>query len=102
VNGNLLQNNPLVQVHANANWLAGLLRESTGKVFPIKTIITLPAWFIKPELSKQVQKSGVLLLNPKAIASFVNNSRDTMIDEDVHLVAYHLSRYIKGENKITT
>jgi len=37
----------------------------------------------------------VWVLNPKALPVFVNNEPIKLKDEEVHLIAYHLSRHIR-------
>ena len=38
----------------------------------------------------------VWVLNPKALAAFIENEPVCVRDEDLHLAKYHLSRYIRS------
>jgi len=38
----------------------------------------------------------VWVLNPKALPAFLDHEEITMSPEDVSLVNYHLSRYVRG------
>jgi hypothetical protein len=40
---------PVTQVTAGARWLKGLLKESTGKEFPVRPVLLFPGWFVPPE-----------------------------------------------------
>jgi len=95
VNGHVPDRDPLKQVEANANWLRGVLKESTGKVFPIRGVVVFPGWFVD---SQSAKGSAIWVLNPKALESFIPNEPIQIVDTDVHLAAFHLSRYIRTPN----
>ncbi|KAF0106950.1 MAG: NERD domain-containing protein [Anaerolineaceae bacterium] len=95
VNGHVPDRDPLKQVEANVNWLRGVLRESAGKIFPIRGVVVFPGWFVD---SRSAKGSATWVLNPKALASFIPNEPMQIVDADVHLAAFHLSRYIRTPN----
>ena len=82
---------PVQQVKASASWLQELIEESTGKKFKVRPVILYPGWFVQ----KQPKGVEVWVLNPKAMPAFLKNSNTTMSSEDVYLVSYHLSRYVR-------
>jgi len=87
------KNKYLTQVKSEANWLRTLLKESTGKAFPVKPVIVFPGWYIQsvgPEAHRDTW-----VLHPKALLSFIGNQKEQLPQEDVQLATYHLSRYIK-------
>lgn len=84
---------PLIQVKAAANWLKGIIKESTGKNIEIKKIVLFPGWFIEP--TAESRQSDVWVLNPKALPAFISNSREQLSGEDLNLVAFHLSRFVR-------
>ncbi|MFT6883522.1 MAG: hypothetical protein ACJAVY_002327 [Marinoscillum sp.] len=84
---------PLVQVKAGANWLKQLIKESTGRDIDVKKVVLFPGWFIEP--TAESKQSDVWVLNPKALPAFIANSQKRMSVEDVSLVAYHLSRFVR-------
>jgi len=84
---------PVVQVKAAANWLKQLLKDSTGHTFQIKPVVVFPGWFIEP--TAEAKKSDVWVLNPIALPSFVEKSKDQLSSENLNMVAFHLSRYIR-------
>lgn len=95
VNGRPLDRNPIQQSIAEAHSLRQILKESTGKIFNITPVVVFPGWFVEPDSTKKAKEKGVLLINPKALRSFIDNMQGYLSDEDMQLVIYHLTRYIK-------
>ncbi len=89
--GFLIDRNPIQQAKALAKWLQELLMESTGVKFTIRPVVLFPGWFIEPMKRGQV----VWILNPKALPTFISNEPISLKDSDVHLAAFHLSRYVR-------
>ena len=83
---------PVQQVKASAKWLEQLIEESTGKRFKVRPVILYPGWFI----AKQPKGAEVWVLNPKGLPAFLKNENSAISAEDVHLVSYHLSRYVRA------
>jgi len=89
--GFLIDRNPIQQAKALAKWLQELLMQSTGIKFTIRPTVLFPGWFIEP--MKRGQE--VWILNPKALPTFISNEPILLKDTDVHLVTFHLSRYVR-------
>jgi hypothetical protein len=89
--GVLIDRNPIQQAKALAKWLQELLLQTTGKKFSIRPVVLFPGWFIEP--MKRGQE--VWILNPKALPAFISNESVSLKDPDIHLVAFHLSRYVR-------
>jgi Nuclease-related domain len=89
--GFLIDRNPIQQAKALAKWLQDLLVQSTGIKFAIRPVVLFPGWFIEPMKRGQ----DVWILNPKALPTFISNEPVLLKDTDVHLVAFHLSRYVR-------
>jgi hypothetical protein len=68
------------------------LQESTGSKYKIRPVILFPGWFVEPMKRGQ----DVWILNPKALPTFVANEPVTLKDAEVHLITFHLSRYIRS------
>ena len=85
---------PIIQVTAASSWLKSLLKESTGKQFETKPVVVFPGWFVEP--TSEARNSGVWVLNPKALPTFISNSKNRLSDEKINMAAYHLSRYVRG------
>jgi len=84
---------PIVQAKAEAGWLRNFLFESAGRTVSVRPIVTFPGWYVDPP-PKGVQYD-VWVLNTKAIPAFIENERETLTPEDVKLLSYHLSRYVR-------
>lgn len=95
VDGFPIERNPIDQVNALSKWLQELLQKSTGNKFYIKPVILFPGWY-----TERV-KGGeeIWILNPKALPTFLTNEPIRLKESDVHLVAFHLSRYIRTFEK---
>lgn len=84
------------QVNAQADWLMGILKASTGKNLKIQPVVVFPGWFVDPLSSNKAQEKGIWLLNPKALPEYIKNNPIVLSDEDLHLFSFHLERYIKS------
>jgi len=93
VNGFEPERNPVTQAESNARWLAQILRASTGKEFPVRPVVLFPGWFVEPS----PKGSSVWVLNPQALASFIQHEPTRIIESDLHLAAFHLGRYIRTQ-----
>jgi hypothetical protein len=93
LNGVKMDRNPIRQAIAEAQWMKGILRESTGKDFPVRPVVVLPGWFV--ERVKKDSAGGAWVLNPKALPAFIAGEPETISKADVSLAAYHLSRYVR-------
>ena len=91
IDGREYERNPIDQVRASTKWLQDLLKESTGIQFPIRPVILFPGWWTEPMKRGQ----NVWILNPKSLPKFISNEPIAIKETDVHLVAFHLSRYIR-------
>ena len=89
-----LGSGPIIQAKANARWLFGLLKESTGKTYPVKPCVVFPGWFVE-RVPKDVARK-VWVLSPKGLTSFIRHERVRVEESDLHMAAYHLSRYIRS------
>jgi hypothetical protein len=88
---------PVRQAAAEADWLARLLKESTGRLFPVRGVVVFPGWWV--EQTNRERRREVWVLEPKALPAFVENAPSTLTADDVAMTAFHLSRYIRGENR---
>lgn len=88
-----VQSQPISQALASSQWLQRLLEETTGKKFPVKPVVLFPGWYITSTF--QGKKSGIWVLEPKALPAFLKNQPALITQDDVALITYHLSRYIR-------
>lgn len=92
VDGWELDRDPIKQVQANTTWIREILKESTGKSFPVKPVVLFPGWFIESVGPHPHDK--VWVLNPKALPAFLSQGKTILSLEDVKMATCHLSRYI--------
>jgi hypothetical protein len=84
---------PVVQAKAQTGWLRELLAQSTGRKFPVRPVILIPGWFV--EQGKGTTRE-MWVLEPKALPGFLAHEPATVSAEDVKLVSFHLSRFIRS------
>lgn len=96
LNTGVTTDKPVIQVQAACGWLSDLLKQSTGKSFPVKPVIVFPGWFIEP--TSEAKNSDVWVLNPKGLPTFISNSADRLSTDEISMAAYHLSRYVRTYN----
>lgn len=84
---------PIIQAKAEAGWLRNFLFESAGRKVSVRPIVTFPGWYIDPP-PKGV-RYDVWVLETKAIPGWIEHERETLTPEDVKLLSYHLSRYVR-------
>lgn len=94
VDGRAPDRDPVWQVRGNAAWVQELLKESTGKSFPVRPVVLFPGWYVETLSARAHDK--VWVLNPKCLSSFIQNENVDLPAEDVSLIAFHLSRYVRS------
>ena len=85
---------PIIQAQAQASWLQTLLQESTGRALKTRPVVLLPGWFIE---SEKGALNRIWVLEPKALPKFLANQSEKLCAEDIKLLSYHLSRWIRTE-----
>jgi hypothetical protein len=92
LNGRPMQRNPVPQCKAQAAWLRSLLEESTGRRFEVRPVVVFPGWFVPPECKN---RSGVWVLNPRALPEFIRNEPAALTAQQVRSAAYHVRTYCR-------
>jgi hypothetical protein len=88
--------NPIVQARAQAAWLRSLLVESTGRPLNVFPVVVYPGWFIEQSAASL---RSIWVLEPKALPKFLENEPNRLTPEDVRLASYHLSRFIRANER---
>jgi hypothetical protein len=91
--GRELERDPVTQARGQAKWLQELILENLGKRMHVKPVVVFPGWFVVP--TAEAKASDVWVLNPKALPAFIKHSDRQLAEADVHLVASHLTRYVR-------
>lgn len=90
------ERNPVIQAKAQASWLKRMLEESTGKSLPVRPVILFPGWYIE---DSRASRKDLWVLEPKALPKFLANAPSIMAPEDVALASFHLSRFIREQER---
>ncbi|MFN3648506.1 MAG: nuclease-related domain-containing protein [Armatimonadota bacterium] len=85
----------LVQAAAARRWLRNLLRESTGRDFPIRSAIVFPGWFVQNQALKR--NAEVWVFNHKALLKFIPNEPEVLLPSDVALVSHRIKLHIRDQ-----
>ncbi len=83
---------PITQARAQASWLANEIEAGTGRRVRVRPVVLIPGWWI--ESGERAHKE-VWVLEPKAFPKFLEGQPQRLDSGDVHLVGYHLSRYVR-------
>ena len=97
VGGRRPTRDPLAQAQAAAKWLSRFLEESTGKRFPVRGTVLFPGRFIErmsPAWRRSPDRPWVL--EPKALASFIEHEPQAIPDSDLRLAASSLAHYVRN------
>ncbi|MGL4608268.1 MAG: nuclease-related domain-containing protein [Trueperaceae bacterium] len=86
--------NPVTQAQAQRTWLIQLLKESTGKEFPVKSVIVFPGWFVEPMATP---KDKLWVIEPKQLKTLLSYDAKKLSEADISLVTFHLKRYIRAQ-----
>lgn len=100
VNGFRPDRNPVTQARAQANWLRNLVLESTGRKVAVRSVGFFPGWWVDP--TPPSLKHEVWVLEPKALPAFLAQERETLKPEDVNLMSYHISRYVRTQSQVAS
>lgn len=92
LNGKPLERDPITQVKAASYWLQELLKESTGRDFPVRGVVLFPGWYIQ----NRVDRPAVWVLNPKALPTYLKNEATKLRSEEVFMASFHLSKFIRS------
>ncbi|MBI4220105.1 MAG: NERD domain-containing protein [Chloroflexi bacterium] len=86
---------PVRQASALAKWVGDLVKESAGKVAFVRPVVLYPGWYVEDRFSGA--RPAVWVLNPKAFPAFLAHEPMRLAAEDIKLISFHLSRYVRSE-----
>ncbi len=94
IDGFNTHNQIITQATSQANWLQNIIKESTAKKLPVKPVVVFPGWYIQSNNSN-TNTNKIWVLNPKALPTYIGNSPVILNKEEMMMVCYHLSRFIR-------
>lgn len=89
INGHTSDNKMLIQAKAQKKWLEKSIAELTGIKLTVIPIVVFPGWFIKDSRDKKRDK--VWVLEPKALPAYIDKQPNVISEEQVRLIANHIS-----------
>ncbi|QJR14663.1 nuclease-related domain-containing protein [Usitatibacter palustris] len=92
VGGRTPDRDPILQARAQADYLARLVEEGTGRKYWVKPVVLFPGWWIA---QPQGTPKDVWVLEPKSLPGFLEHESERLTREEVKLASFHLSRYIR-------
>lgn len=95
IRGRRYAGNPVTQAKANAKWLNGILKSSTGKNFWVTPIVVFPDWSVR----REVAESEVLVLNPKEIEKTLTSRKGMLTGEEISLATFHLEQFVRSRQR---
>lgn len=93
IDGVALHSDYLAQARAERDWLRNLLKEQTGKTFPVRGILVFPGWYVKP--AGNWRRSDVWVLNPKNVGGFLAREPVCIKPEDVALASSRVADHVR-------
>ncbi len=87
---------PVIQARAIANWLQGLVRQSSGREYFVRPVVLFPGWWV--EQGKGTTRE-IWVLETKALKSFLAKDAMRLTDEDIKLATFHLTQYIRATRR---
>jgi len=97
VNGFQPDRDPVVQASAEAGWLHDFIESSTGKKFKVQPVVLYPGWYV----TASVEWPTVWIMNEISFVNTVAKFKSQIDDADIHLITYHLKRYVIARDKQT-
>jgi hypothetical protein len=82
----------VTQAKSQQNWLTRLLKESTGRDFPVKPVIVFPGWFVEPMATPN---DKLWVIEPKQLKGLLGHESQKLSESDISLATFHLKRYIR-------
>jgi len=88
VNGKPAKDDPIREARMAAAWLESLLRESTGRAWPVRTVVVFPGWHI--EHTAEARGSDVWVVNLRTLPALIVHSARQLPEGDVRRAADRL------------
>jgi hypothetical protein len=86
--------NPIIQAKAQATWMKRLLRDAIAKDYDVRPVVVFPGWYV--ENAKANWKTGVWVLEPKALQAFIEREPVRLSDTEIATVTHFLKRHSRG------
>jgi len=84
---------PIIQAKAQAKQLKRLLKEETGKDYPVQPVVVYPGWFI--EEATTIEDADVWVMTPTGLPKRIERQVECVPISDVKMAASKLAAYIR-------
>jgi hypothetical protein len=88
------ERDPVKHASALATSMGELVKESSGKTYAVRPVVFYPGWSVERPHNL---RPDVWVLNPKALPGLIQNEPVALEDDEVNVIAFHLSRYVRAE-----
>jgi hypothetical protein len=88
------ERDPVKQASALARSMGELVKESSGKTYAVRPVVLYPGWSVERPNNL---RPDVWVLNPKTLPALIRNEPLALEDDEVNVIAFHLSRYVRAE-----
>jgi hypothetical protein len=88
------ERDPVKQARALARSMGDLVKESSGTTYVVRAVVLYPGWSVERPHNLN---PDVWVLNPNALPALMQNEAVALEDDEVNLIAFHLSRYVRAE-----
>jgi hypothetical protein len=85
---------PVRQARATAQWVRGLLAETTGKPIAVQPVVIFPGWFVEP----MPRDCDVWVLNEKPAVTFIRNGRGHLDETTRAQVCGQIRQYLSRQS----
>lgn len=89
INGYISDNKMLIQAKAQKKWLEKTIAELVGIKLTVIPVVVFPGWFIKDSHDKK--RDNVWVLEPKSLPAYIDKQPNVISEEQVRLIANHIS-----------
>lgn len=93
VDGFAPDRDPIAQARAEAGSLQRILEQHAGRRVVVRPVVLFPGWWVE----RQPKGVEVWVLNPKALASFVEQEPRQFNEQEVRILAEGLARYVRDQ-----
>lgn len=94
VAGRSMERDPIEQCRAESAWLRDLLKRSTSKQLAVRGVVVFPGWWV--ERSPSARGAEIWVLNPKELAGWVAQERETISPSDAAMATLHIQQYVRS------
>jgi hypothetical protein len=98
--GKQVVNQPLRQARAQARWLTALVNRDSIAKYKVRPVLVFPEWYVERIGCRS--KDDVWVLNPKALAKFLDCEPDILstasVDSVMQILAQHCRQTVPGQS----